>query len=87
MGRMYRKRPVTVEAWVVTDENIDDVCAWAGGERPPLNDAGDLCSWFLIDTLEGAMQAHVGDWVIRGVEGEFYPCKASVFDVSYEPVE
>lgn len=39
-----------------------------------------------IDTLEGPMMASVGDWIIKGIEGEFYPCKDSVFRNKYEPV-
>jgi hypothetical protein len=81
-----RKRPVEVEAMLVTAENIDEACTWAGGERPPLNDAGDLSSWFLIDTLEGAMRVDMGNWVIKGVKVEFYPCRADIFDESYEMV-
>ena len=40
----------------------------------------------LISTLEGQMRADVGDWVIRGVKGEFYPCKPDIFAATYEPV-
>lgn len=46
-------------------------------------DAGDL----LIHTLEGVMRADKGDWVIKGVNGELYPCKPDIFDKTYEPVE
>ena len=38
-----------------------------------------------IQTLEGVMTASVGDWIIRGVKGEFYPCKPDIFDATYEP--
>ncbi|MBK6858030.1 MAG: hypothetical protein IPG97_16160 [Microthrixaceae bacterium] len=41
----------------------------------------------LIPTLEGTMRADVGDWIIRGVQGEFYPCKPDIFEVTYEVVE
>lgn len=40
----------------------------------------------LIPTLEGVMEAQPGDWIIKGVEGEFYPCKPSIFEATYEPV-
>jgi hypothetical protein len=40
-----------------------------------------------IDTLEGDMQATVGDYIIEGVEGEFYPCKPKIFELTYEIVE
>ena len=39
-----------------------------------------------IETLEGTMRADAGDWIIRGVEGELYPCKPSIFDQTYEPL-
>lgn len=39
----------------------------------------------LIDTLEGSMTARSGDWVIRGVKGELYPCKPDIFEATYEP--
>lgn len=40
---------------------------------------------FLIQTLEGVMRAYPGDWIIRGVKGELYPCKPDIFDATYEP--
>lgn len=43
--------------------------------------------FMLIATLEGVMQAKPGDWIIRGVQGEFYPCKPDIFEATYEPVE
>lgn len=42
-------------------------------------------NYLQIETLEGEMTASPGDWIIQGVEGEFYPCKPSVFDATYEP--
>ena len=42
---------------------------------------------FDIGTLEGSMTAQHGDWIIRGVAGEFYPCKPDIFDASYEPAD
>jgi len=41
----------------------------------------------IIPTLEGEMTASVGDWIIKGVKGEFYPCKPDIFEVTYEPAE
>lgn len=80
--RTYRKKPVTVQAVPVTDENTDDVCRWieeAGGQVL-VTATLDL----LVVTPEGNMHFGPGDWIIRGVIGEFYPCKASVFDATYE---
>lgn len=42
---------------------------------------------FMIKTLEGVMRAEVGDWIIRGVKGELYPCKPDIFEATYEPAE
>ena len=54
-------------------------------------DSGEQCRKGLhelhIPTLEGAMTASPGDWIIRGVQGEFYPCKPDIFAETYEPVE
>jgi hypothetical protein len=44
-------------------------------------------AFMLIETLEGVMRAEVGDWIIRGVKGEFYPCKPDIFAATYEPVD
>lgn len=76
---VYRKRPVEVEAVLVTETNVIDVAEWCGGMAFP--GAG-----LMIPTLEGVMRADIGDWVIRGVEGEHYPCKASVFVATYTEV-
>ena len=78
--RWYRKRPVPVEAALVTPENQLDVAAWCGG----------LCRYnevIEITTLEGVMTAQMGDWVIRGVVGEFYQCKPDIFERTYEPLD
>ena len=44
-------------------------------------------NWLDINTLEGVMKAMPGDWIIKGVKGEFYPCKPDVFEATYEPVD
>ena len=44
-------------------------------------------AYVFINTLEGTMYAKVGDWIIRGVKGEFYPCKPDIFEATYEPVD
>ena len=80
----YRKRPLEVQAIRWTGDNIDEVRSWAGAEfvfGPCVID-NDL----LIDTLEGQMRADVGDWIIRGVKGEFYPCKPDIFAATYDLV-
>ena len=54
------------------------------GTTPPVTRRED--GSLRIVTLEGVMTCEVGDWLIRGVEGEFYPCKPAIFDATYEPV-
>ena len=84
----FRKKPVIVEA-VKWDGDADLANSFLG-ERYGIDwkyaaapNAGDL----LIPTLEGDMRANIGDWIIRGVKGECYPCKPDIFVQTYEPVE
>lgn len=80
MPKTYRKKPVEVQAGLVKLENISRVRAWCGGEEAIHNSEPAIA----IATLEGTMFAHVGDYVIRGVQGEFYPCKPDIFAATYE---
>lgn len=91
---MFRKKPVEIEARQYpiyelpencSDEDFDaywdslrDLADWAGGHI----DGGSYD--VLIDTLEGQMHAVEGDWIIRGVKGEFYPCKPDIFEATYD---
>lgn len=80
----YRKKPVEVEAVQYDGENVNRVIGWIienGGEVRYA--PGGL----FIRTLEGEMRAFDGDFVIRGVAGEFYPCKPDIFASSYDRVE
>lgn len=86
----FRKKPVEVEARQLTDENAGEIAQWinANGHDATVRggDSGGSCGGtVLIRTLEGTMTADVGDMVIQGVHGEFYPCKPAVFADSYEP--
>lgn len=76
----YIKKPVTVEAVQFNGENFDEI-AQAFNIAPFKKDFGDQ---LLIDTLEGQMKAKPGDWIIKGIKGEFYPCKPDIFAESYE---
>ena len=94
----FTKKPVVIEA-LQNDGTWPPVIAWLeaiappelGGfvfaplTKPPItrNPDGSLN----IVTLEGTMRANVGDWIIRGVKGEFYPCKPDIFAATYEPVK
>jgi hypothetical protein len=81
----WRKLPVEIVAWQVTPRNAMQVAEWCGG-RAYSPENVDL-AFIDIVTLEGTMTAGLGDYVIKGVANEFYPCKASVFEQTYEPAE
>jgi hypothetical protein len=78
---MYQKRPVVVEAaGPVTRDNAAGIADWCGGS------ASRALDTVAIPTLEGTMVARLGDYVVRGVQGEFYPCKPDIFTQTYDPV-
>ena len=88
----YRKKPVVVEAVQFSAPGDPDsrkhayVWACENGYRHGVRAGTDAKGHFLIiDTLEGAMRADEGDWIIKGVKGELYPCKPDIFDATYEP--
>ena len=74
-----RKRPVAVQAYQYTGDNGPAVAAWIGADA-----SWSAYDGLVIHTLEGDHIASPGDWVIRGVENEHYPCKASIFNATYE---
>jgi len=83
----YRKRPVVIEAMEVQPpwKNVID---WIGETAWILKaSSGRAGVAVMIDTLEGTMRADLGDWIIKGVAGEFYPCKPEIFKATYEAVE
>ena len=75
----FRKKPVVIEAIRFHHGNFDEVERFVGGDAEWRS--GEL----IVATLEGAMHVSEGDWIIKGVEGEFYPCKPSIFEATYEP--
>ena len=79
-GKRGRKKPVEVDAIRWTGENESAVLAFCDGAASIIN------GWLRIATLEGTHIAMVGDYIIRGVKGEYYPCKADVFEMTYEEV-
>ena len=85
--KKYRKMPVTVDAMQFTGRNGVAVAMWCGGKyqsEAKASDPTDVAEWVAIPTLEGVMRANRGDYVIRGVQGEFYPCKPDIFAETYE---
>jgi hypothetical protein len=86
----YRKKPVVIEAYQFMP------IAWRWFEQwgaPNISALGNnvngefISIALLIKTLEGSMEARPGDWIIKGVKGEFYPCKTDIFEATYEAVE
>lgn len=88
----FRKKPVEIEAWQFNNDDSEETNAhpswlveglasgkvyYQGGDEPYLT----------IQTLEGDHRADVGDWIIRGVKGELYPCKPDIFEMTYDLVE
>jgi len=78
----YRKRPVVIEAQQYDGHNGIKLLAWIGGSELQEDLTGHGIE---IKTLEGTMRADKGDWIIKGVKGEFYPCKDEIFRMTYEP--
>lgn len=86
----YRKKPIVIEAvrFDGTESSVSEFLN-RGFESPFINPSvsfklgGGEC---LISTPEGVMAAKTGDWIIRGVKGELYPCKPDIFKSTYEPV-
>lgn len=88
----YRKTPVTVDAFVLNERGMvgedwfwdavtrNDIITHSFGKDYPEP------AWCEIKTLEGVMVAKAGDYIIRGIEGEIYPCKADIFEQTYEEV-
>lgn len=78
----YRKRPVVIEAVQYTGDNISQICDFISANISLVSDGINI----VIDTLEGKMKASKGDYIIKGVQGEFYPCKPDIFEKTYEIV-
>ena len=90
MVNKYRKKPIVVEAIQYTDDEVDTLIAiknfltnqdlrvsYRNPDHPVIK----------IETLEGVMEASIGDYIIKGVSGEFYPCKPDIFKMTYDLVE
>ena len=79
----FRKRPVEIQALVWTGENTTEVVEFCDAcYTYHRNNEPEL----MINTLEGPMKASQGDYIIRGIKGEFYACKPDIFELTYESV-
>lgn len=90
----YRKKPVVIEAIQFLGLRVNSIevlnftnnTAWMEAVKNPITKINE--SWdCIIPTLEGNMIAQEGDWIIKGIKGEFYPCKPDIFAMTYEKVE
>jgi hypothetical protein len=88
----FRKRPVDIEAWH-TVAGLSEAPPWVndailkgkdfeGGIWGTNRDGGTL----FVNTAEGPLRISHGDWIIRGIKGELYPCKPDIFEATYEPL-
>lgn len=76
----YRKKPVVIEAVKWTGKNQNELSQFMG--------VTSTCDGKVeISTVEGVLTASAGDYIIKGIKGEFYPCKPDIFAATYEPVE
>lgn len=93
---LFRKKPVVIEAIQYTGENLHEVFEFTGKQPKWAECFEDWKTYeayvkanrdiFKVFTLEGVMDATPGDWIIRGVKGEYYPCKPDIFSATYEAV-
>ena len=91
--KKYRKKPVVIQAILWKGDNLIDVIKFTGQNASVMDwkweDYERLVQeeGLKIFTLEGKMLASIGDYIIKGIKGEFYPCKPDIFEMTYELVE
>lgn len=82
----YRKKPVVIEAHQLLPDNLEQLERWCKGSikgtKLPRN---ERC--IDIQTFEGEMRVHMFDWIIKGIKGEYYPCKPDIFEGSYDLID
>jgi hypothetical protein len=89
MVNKFIKKPVIIEAIQYTGNNEKEIIEWAHGEPTPSTEMRQAIIWhdgfsLRVNTLEGVHIANPNDWIIKGVKGEFYPCKPDIFELTYE---
>lgn len=82
----FKKKPIVIDAVRWNGHNVEEVGRFMYGEAD-INLDNPLEPDLLIHTIEGIMRANPGDWIIKGIAGEFYPCKTDIFEATYERVE
>ena len=83
----YRKKPIIIEAIQYTGDNHNEIRDFCPVIIVDFDSRPRPCFELYVHTLEGEMHLSKGDYLIKGVFGEFYPCKPEVFHNTYEPVE
>ena len=89
----YRKKPVVIEAVQWKGDNLAEIIRFTGMHESALKWTWDQYESVVareglkIFTLEGPLKASVGDFIIKGIEGEFYPCKPDIFEKTYKLVD
>lgn len=88
MGK-YRKKPVVIEAVQFTRNNIKEIEAFTKGSLRNITIERRIDGKYYgyIDTLGGTVRANEGDYIIKDISGEFYPCKPDIFEQAYERVD
>ena len=81
--RQYQKKPVVIWAIPWTGHNAYELSIFLEGTNSRIGSNQEPDTLF-IHTLEGTMRAEIGDWIIKGVKGEFYPCRDDIFQATYE---
>lgn len=89
MIKKYKKKPIVIEAiqFIDTAERIEEIFKFMNNETMRVDYSVDDHPVILIETLEGTMRAEENDYIIKGVNREFYPCKPEIFLKTYEEVE
>ena len=85
MLKQYRTKPVIISAIEWTDKNADEIQAFLG-DSGWIHETFSGCLTCVIYTLEGELDASWGDYIIKGLKGEFYPCKPDIFHMQYEEI-
>ena len=82
----YRKKPVVIEAIQFNGKNAEEIEQWSNNnvKAGPASEDTLTRSYLEIETLEGMMTAQQNDYIIKGVKGEFYPCKPDIFEQTYD---
>jgi hypothetical protein len=84
--KSYKKKPIVIQAVQFTEKNISDVLMFTGPSNVYLtmDPENKKVNCYMVKTLEGPLKISEHDYVIKGIQGEFYPCKPDIFKATYE---